>query len=110
MKEYYQMSRAEAQKTVNGSTHPLSKKGQIKKNQQKYRSECPRRGKEKIYTSDFSGAVQGLSGYYPDCGSHCIRTAGRNRKRHCYSGGYHHERNFGNCSDGKGRTVTSKTV
>ena len=35
MKEYYQMSRAEAQKTVNGSTHPLSE-GQIKKNQQKY--------------------------------------------------------------------------
>ena len=35
MKEYYQMSRAEAQKTVNGSTHPLSE-DQIKKNQQKY--------------------------------------------------------------------------
>ena len=35
MKEYYQMSRTEAQKSVNGSTHPLSE-DQIKKNQQKY--------------------------------------------------------------------------
>ena len=35
MKEYYQMSRTEAQKSVNGSTHPLSK-DQIKKNQQNY--------------------------------------------------------------------------
>ena len=35
MKEYYQMSRTEAQKAVNGSTHPLSE-DQIKKNQQKY--------------------------------------------------------------------------
>lgn len=35
MKEYYQMSRTEAQKCVNGSTHPLSE-DQIKKNQQKY--------------------------------------------------------------------------
>lgn len=35
MKEYYQMSRTEAQKSVNGSTHPLSQ-DQIKKNQEKY--------------------------------------------------------------------------
>ena len=35
MKEYYQMSRTEAQKSVNGSTNPLSE-DQIKKNQQKY--------------------------------------------------------------------------
>lgn len=35
MKEYYQMSRTEAQKSVNGSTHPLSE-DQIKKNQRKY--------------------------------------------------------------------------
>ena len=35
MKEYYQMSRTEAQNSVNGSTHPLSE-DQIKKNQQKY--------------------------------------------------------------------------
>ena len=35
MKEYYQMSRTEAQKAVNGSTHPLSEE-QIKKNQEKY--------------------------------------------------------------------------
>ena len=35
MKEYYQMSRTEAQKSVNGSTHPL-REDQIKKNQQKY--------------------------------------------------------------------------
>ena len=35
MKEYYQMSRTEAQKAVNGSTHPLSE-DQIKQNQKKY--------------------------------------------------------------------------
>lgn len=35
MKECYQMSRTEAQKSVNGSTHPLSQ-DQIKKNQEKY--------------------------------------------------------------------------
>ena len=35
MKEYYQMSRTEAQKSVNGSSHPLSQ-DQIKKNQEKY--------------------------------------------------------------------------
>ena len=35
MKENYQMSRTEAQKSVNGSTHPLSQ-DQIKKNQEKY--------------------------------------------------------------------------
>ena len=35
MQEYSQMSRTEAQKSVNGSTHPLSQ-DQIKKNQEKY--------------------------------------------------------------------------
>ena len=35
MKEFYQMSRTEAQKTINGSTQPLTNE-QIKANQEKY--------------------------------------------------------------------------
>ena len=53
MKEYYQMSRTEAQKAVNGSTHPLSEE-QIKKNQEKY---GPNALKEEVHSSDFFGTV-----------------------------------------------------
>ena len=35
MKQYYQMSRTEAQKAVNGSTQPLTNE-QVKKNQETY--------------------------------------------------------------------------
>ena len=90
MKEYYQMSRTEAQKSVNGSTHPLSQ-DQIKKNQEKYGPNALVEEKKK--------SIQGFSGYHPDCGSYCFRASWRDRKRNRYFSGYYHERYFRYGSD-----------
>lgn len=46
MKQYYQMTRTEAQKAVNGSTQPLTEE-QIRKNQEKYGPNALTEGKKK---------------------------------------------------------------
>lgn len=46
MKEYYQMSRTEAQKAVNGSTQPLTEE-QVKQNQEKYGPNALAEGKKR---------------------------------------------------------------
>ena len=46
MKQYYQMTRTEAQKSVNGSTQPLTAE-QVKKNQEKYGPNALTEGKKK---------------------------------------------------------------
>ena len=52
MKEYYQMSRTEAQKAVNGSTQPLTEE-QVKKNQEKYGPNALAEGKKKTIPQIF---------------------------------------------------------
>ena len=52
MKEYYQMSRTEAQKAVNGSTQPLTEE-QVKKNQEKYGPNALAEGKKKTVPQIF---------------------------------------------------------
>ena len=97
MKEYYQMSRTEAQKSVNGSTHPLSQ-DQIKKNQEKYGPNALVEEKKKSILQIFleqykdflviiliaAAIVSGLLG---------------DRKRNRYFSGYYHERYFRYGSD-----------
>lgn len=46
MKQYYQMTRTEAQKSVNGSTQPLTDE-QVRKNQEKYGPNALTEGKKK---------------------------------------------------------------
>ena len=46
MKQYYQMSRTEVQKTINGSTQPLTDE-QVKQNQEKYGPNALAEGKKK---------------------------------------------------------------
>ena len=52
MKEYYQMSRTEVQKAVNGSTQPLTEE-QVKKNQEKYGPNALAEGKKKTVPQIF---------------------------------------------------------
>ena len=52
MKEYYQMSRTEVQKAVNGSTQPLTEE-QVKKNQEKYGPNALAEGKQKTVPQIF---------------------------------------------------------
>ena len=52
MKEYYQMSRTEVQKAVNGSTQPLTEE-QVKKNQEKYGPNALDEGKKKTIPQIF---------------------------------------------------------
>ena len=52
MKEYYQMSRTEAQKAVNGSTQPLTEE-QVKQNQEKYGPNALAEGKKKTVPQIF---------------------------------------------------------
>ena len=52
MKEYYQMSRTEAQKAVNGSTQPLTEE-QVKENQEKYGPHALAEGKKKTVPQTF---------------------------------------------------------
>ena len=52
MKEYYQMSRTEVQKAVNGSTQPLTEE-QVKKNQEKYGPNALAEGKKKTIPQIF---------------------------------------------------------
>ena len=52
MKEYYQMSRTEVQKAVNGSTQPLTEE-QVKQNQKKYGPNALAEGKKKTIPQIF---------------------------------------------------------
>ena len=69
MKEFYHQSVTEVRKQVNGSMKPLTDQ-QVAEHQKEYGMNELDRRKEKEYSADISGAVQGFPGYYFDLRSH----------------------------------------
>ena len=98
MKEYYQMSRTEAQKSVNGSTHPLSQ-DQIKKNQEKYGPNALVEEKKKSILQIFLEQYKDFLVIILIAAAACFRASWRDRKRNRYFSGYYHERYFRYGSD-----------
>ena len=72
MKQYYQMSRTEAQKAVNGSTQPLTNE-QVKKNQETYGPNALTEEKKKSILQIF---LERFSGHDSDSGSCGFRNSG----------------------------------
>ena len=93
MSEYYQMEEQEVRSALHSQGGLTSQEAAAR--QEKY-------GWNER-SADFSGAVCGFLSDYSDHLRSGVRYTGRLGERRCYSGGDHHERNFGDSADGEGR-------